>query len=82
MPVMRLGVIVSPLKARIIDAVQRASPDGISGAALINDIGIPLRNRRLVAVHVWQINEQLAATDYRITGRGRGYRIMRRRVAP
>ena len=72
----RLGIAFSPLKTRIIDAVDRAGPDGISAFEL-NRIIFP--NRRNVGeacirAHVFQINQALKGTGYRIKGHG-GFRL-------
>jgi dihydropteroate synthase len=70
---MRLGVSLSPLKARIFDAIRRASPAGVPGELLIEDLGLPITRKTLKA-HVWQINDRLSENGYRINGRG-GYRL-------
>lgn len=80
MPIIRFGVPLPPLKARIVTAIERAGPDGISSDLLIADYGLRM-NRKCLAAHIHQINELLAATDYAIVGRGPGYRLVRRRVA-
>jgi hypothetical protein len=80
----RLGVRLSPLKARIFDLVQRAGRDGISGADLheLAYAGDRWDGRRPAAatikVHIHQINEALEDTGYRILGRGT-YRLVRGR---
>lgn len=70
----RLGVVLPPLKARILDAIARG--DGITTAELIGDLGLPIKASTL-RVHVAQINEILAPTGYRIKGgRWLGYRVV------
>jgi hypothetical protein len=80
-PEIRFGVPLTPLKARIFDAVRRAGPDGIAGDAIIRELGLPVCRTTLKS-HVWQINDRLAESGYRIVGRG-GYRLqsMRKRAS-
>jgi hypothetical protein len=69
----RLGVRLTPLKARIFDAIRRYGEERIKCAEL--------GNPRTVKAHVSQINDLLEETDWRIDGRrGRdgGYRLVRR----
>lgn len=73
LPEMRLGVRISPLKARIFDAVKRAGTTRISGADLIAALGLDMTPRTL-KVHVNQINNAIEDTGKRISGRG-GYRL-------
>jgi hypothetical protein len=80
LPTVRCGVRLSPLKARLLDAIRRAGPDGISSADLINELHLPFK-RKTLAAHAWQINELLELTEYRIRGRG-GYRLVRLEGAP
>ena len=70
----RVGIPLTPLKARIFDAISRAGPDGICGDAIIQELGLPVSQATLKA-HVWQINDRLAENGYRIAGRG-GYRLL------
>jgi hypothetical protein len=67
----RLGVKLSPLKARIFDLIVRSGRSGITlkdiQAIAFDDRETTAKN---VSMHVTQINEQLAGTDYRIAGRG------------
>ena len=73
LPVVRLGVVLTPLKARIFDAIRRAGPDGIDGRALIQELDLPVSLTTLKA-HVWQINDRLTESGYQIVGHG-GYRV-------
>lgn len=78
---LRFGVRMRPIWVRIIDAIVRAGPDGISGADLRDVIyGDATVSRQVVAVHVHHINAALASTDYRIRcgHGGRAYRMVRR----
>jgi DNA-binding response OmpR family regulator len=77
LPDIRAGVRLTPLKARIFDAIKRAGPDGISADdlfALVYSARERRASRRTLKAHVWQINDQLAdAGQYRIVGvRGNG----------
>jgi hypothetical protein len=81
MPAARFGVVVSELKARIIDRVRLAGDEGISAADLIAELNLSI-GPKLLAVHINQLNEKLVETDYELRGRGpwgRGYRLIRRR---
>jgi hypothetical protein len=77
----RMGVSLTPLKARIFDAVSRRPGitwDDISRVAFGGEAC-----RETVKAHIWQINETLAAADVEIKGaRGPhgGYRLERRRA--
>jgi hypothetical protein len=72
----RLGIPLTPLKARIFDAIRRAGPNGIGGDAIIHELGLPVSPTTLKA-HVWQINTRLAENGYKIVGYG-GYRLLKR----
>ena len=77
MPEMRLGVRLTPLKARIFDAIKRAGKDGIEGDDLFRLIfGERPVKRSCLKAHVWQINDLLEESGYHITGR-RGFRLIR-----
>jgi hypothetical protein len=84
LPEVRFGVRLSPLKARIIDAVKRAGPDGIDADVLFWLIFSERRVKRLtLKSHVYQINDLLAATEYRIDavrGGGRRFRLVHRKM--
>ena len=73
LPDLRLGIPLTPLKARIFDAIRRAGPAGIGGDAIIQELGLPV-SQTTIKAHVWQINDRLAETGYRIDGHG-GYRL-------
>lgn len=76
---MRCGVKLTPLKAKIFDLVRRSGPDGIENAALFdiafNNTLPKRRTRNTVKAHVWQINEMIRESGYRICGRGGVYRL-------
>ena len=76
----RLGVRLSPLKARIFDLVQRAGRDGISGVDLheLAYTGTARPGAATIKAHIHQINEVLDGTGYRIVGRGT-YRLVKGR---
>src|SRR5262245_12961625 len=71
--VSRLGVSLSPLKARILDLITRAGPDGIAGDDLFRLVfedrrgwrSKPIRRTTLKS-HIWQINDALDGTGHRI----------------
>lgn len=77
----RAGATLTPLKARIYDAVARAGRDGIAGDDLHMLIYGDLRvSRYTLKAHIWQINDMLEDRSARIVGqRGHGgcYRIAR-----
>jgi hypothetical protein len=77
LPETRMGVRLTPLKARILDVVTRAGPDGISARDLF---GIVFesgeRSRETLKAHVWQINDAIAdEAGYRIAGTDGFYRL-------
>ncbi len=69
LPEVRLGVRLTPLKARLFDLVQRGGEDGIPGNDL-RDILWPDEQLsvKTLAVHVNQINELIEDEGYRIKG--------------
>lgn len=70
MPETRLGVRLTPLKARIFDAIKRAGYDGIDRNDLFALVfsNRPVK-RSCLKSHVWQINDAIEDTGYRIEGR-------------
>lgn len=83
LPPEREGCGLTPLKARIYDAVKRAGPDGIAWHDLFALIyGGCVRgstSRQRLKSHVWQINDLLEDSGWRIGGYGGTY-ILRRVV--
>jgi hypothetical protein len=71
LPDIRLGVRLTPLKARIFDLVQRGGVDGIDRRDLLDIINThrekPICHRTLKA-HIFQINELIEDSGYRIGG--------------
>jgi hypothetical protein len=67
----RAGVLLTPLKARIFDVVNRAGPDGIHTDDLF-DIIFEDRSigRANLKTHIWQINDKLLETDWMIACSG------------
>ena len=61
----RFGQPVSPLKARIIDMVGAAGPDGINSDVLVERLGGKM-TKLVLKVHVSQINDRLELAGYRI----------------
>lgn len=84
LPAMRLGVPLPPLKARIFDAISRATP---SGGISLNDLfemiypdkPVTEAALRTLSAHISQINDKLAE-DYYIDGHKRPYRLLRRQI--
>ena len=74
MPLLRLGVKLTPMKARIFDAVQFRGGDGILIDTLSDIFGMP--NNTLKA-HIHQINEIIAERGYRKYSRGGYMRLIR-----
>lgn len=70
----RFGVFFSPQRIMLLDIVRGSK--GISQWELSHRMGISLN---CVRSHVFQINEILASTDWRLTGGGgHGYRLERK----
>jgi hypothetical protein len=64
----RLGVRLTPIKARVFDLIMHAGREGID-ADTINILAFDGRaTRTTIKAHVNQINDLLAGTDYRIKG--------------
>ncbi len=78
----RHGVRLSPIKARIFDAVERAGDAGVTRVALERLLYDHTVSDKTVKAHVAQINDLLAHTDMRIrsdfAGRHRSYHLVRR----
>src|SRR5262245_27782363 len=67
--VTRLGVRMPPLKARILDAIKAAGDLGASSHELTFEVYRGYARQRSPAgikSHVYQLNEMLAGTDWRI----------------
>lgn len=77
MPVKRLGVGMSALKARIFDAIVRAGALGIVGRDVVAALELDMSPRTL-KVHVSQINSAIEDTKHRIIGGRVGYRLLKR----
>lgn len=77
LPETRLGVRLSPLKARIFDIVTRAGPDGISSADLFNIICTEGQSRETLRAHIWQINDAISDEGYRIKGTDSFYALVK-----
>jgi hypothetical protein len=78
----RLGVRLSPIKARIFDAVKLAGDAGVSRASLERLLYDHAVSAQTMKAHIAQINELLAHTDWRIrsdfAGRHRSYHLVRK----
>jgi hypothetical protein len=79
LPEVRLGVRLTPLKARIFDLIQRGGDDGITSADLF-DIAFSdgEHSRETLKAHIYQINELIEDEGYRIVNGGSGYRLVSR----
>ena len=77
MPPIRLGVKLTPLKSRILDAVILKGGDGIVAIDLAEKMGM---TPETLKVHVAQINEKLFDAGHRIYGRGGRYRLIRTKM--
>jgi hypothetical protein len=77
LPETRLGIRLTPFKARLFDLVRRSGIDGIHSdnlySLLYPDGG---GSRHTLKAHIWQINELIADEGYRIEGRGSFYRLV------
>lgn len=63
----RLGVRLSPLKARIIDLIKAAGDIGISTGELLRELYHPSaqpKSVNTVRMHICQINDVLVETDW------------------
>ena len=69
LPTTRLGVRLTPFKARIFDIIRRAGPDGVPSSELQAMVD---RNATVLKSHIWQINDVIADAGYRIKGVGLG----------
>jgi hypothetical protein len=69
----RCGVLMSPLKAKLIDLVKAAGSDGIAADALLERLPIKgekdEKRQRTLNVHVNQLNDALEETGWRIINR-------------
>jgi hypothetical protein len=85
LPEIRLGVRLTPLKARIFDIVQRSGDDGIGRRDLFDivfdddDAHSRKHSFHTLKAHLNQINELIEDTGFRIEGRGVA-RLVRRRA--
>jgi len=87
LPTMRLGVAFTPLKAKIFDAIARATPSGgIYSRDLLEliypDKPVTDGTRRTLRAHISQINDMLLGVDHYIAAgqRCQPYRLMRRNI--
>jgi hypothetical protein len=79
----RLGVVLTPLKAAIVDAIKRHGDLGISSAELIG--GEVYSGRRKVCdsaikAHVGQVNDMLDGSGWRIASDRRRWFLQRRKI--
>jgi DNA-binding winged helix-turn-helix (wHTH) protein len=70
LPSIRLGVRLTPLKARIFDIIQRGGRDGVDRCDLFDIVfGDSEVDKKTLKSHVNQINELIEDTGYQIRGR-------------
>jgi hypothetical protein len=62
----RIGVRLSPIKARIFDSVRSAGEAGVSRATLEQMIYGRAVSEKNIKAHIQQINEMFAHTDWSI----------------
>lgn len=68
----REGVSMTPLKARIFDVIERSKDSGIT-IEYLNRICFDGRSSPVnIRMHIHQINELLSETEVRIRGKGGG----------
>ena len=79
MPAARFGIAFPPLKVRLIDAIKRAGADGIAADDLFRLCfdDDRKRSRATLKSHIAQVNDLLAATDFRIRSIHRRYVLKR-----
>jgi hypothetical protein len=77
LPEIRLGVRLTPFKARLFDLVRRSGINGIHSDDLYSLL-YPEGggSRHTLKAHIWQINELIADEGYRIEGGGSFYRLV------
>jgi hypothetical protein len=77
----RLGVVLTPLKAAIVDAIKRAGDLGKSSESLMRELYFDRRpvSMTTLKAHIWQINDLLEATDWVIESDRRRWFLRRRR---
>ena len=77
LPEIRLGVRLTPLKARLFDLVKGGGINGIHSDDLYSRL-YPEGggSRHTLKSHVRQINELIADEGYRIEGKGSFYRLV------
>jgi hypothetical protein len=75
----RLGVVLTPLKAAIVDRIKWAGDLGRSSESLVRELYLDrfTVSRTTLKAHVWQINELLAGTDYCIVSERRRWFLRR-----
>jgi hypothetical protein len=73
LPEFRLGVRLTPGKARLFDLILHAGDNAIATADLTEITGL---SARCLKAHVWQINDALEGSGYRIRNNRWGYRLV------
>jgi hypothetical protein len=62
----RLGVVLTPFKAAILDRIKRAGDLGISSEGLVYELYFDRKpvSKVMIKSHLWELNELLAGTDW------------------
>jgi len=75
MPETRLGIVLTPLKAKIYDAIWLRGREGVIGSELLRDVNIWRDNcgdaqlsYKTLKSHIWQINSMLEGSGKYIRG--------------
>jgi hypothetical protein len=77
LPIARLGIAMSSLKARIFDAIARGGGGGIPCEALYELIFAGRdSSRETMKTHVWQLNELITNAGRRIVSDRHSYRLV------
>ena len=79
-PEVRLGVRMTPIKARMFDLIKLSGEEGCPSELINNKLWDGQSNRQNIQSHVNQINEMIESSGYRIrTSMPRyGYRLRKR----
>ena len=69
----RLGAPLSPFKARLFDIVKRSGETGVSSDELLGIL--ELESQNTLKAHIWQINDAIDDSGWRIRSTDRRYRL-------
>lgn len=87
LPDVRLGSKLTPLKAMIFDIIKHAGNNGIEWGDLFEMVwkDQPTHRRKALKAHIWQINDLIEDSGWKIVGRqyyGCVYRLIDVRELP